>query len=345
MRGSGQGALWVVLVASWVLLFGTVSAQEPGQPSSIPAPPPGVTVLQGGEPGTVRVSINGVDLSDAASVAEALDLDPGAPANVSISMAAPENVTWEVRAIRVGLLVSGPGSEPPAALSRVMGANTTLPPGFTVIVNRTLDLSSLKNLGAGVFLMEFKVQDDAGADLYSQSFYLHVTGNPLFTVAGATVTALSVATGYGMWRLLTDLRELWETWRRHRRERAAKAAGGEARGLLSVAKATLKDREKLERRQAIRWTATGLGLGAVGLSWAQFLGYVAFDYTSTVITALEAGALFLGVALLAIALRRRWVAAQKEEPVRTLIPTGPEPAAAAPAEAPAEAPEKAPRVR
>lgn len=341
MRGSGRGALWFGVVAAWVLLLATASAQEPGQPA-LSAPPPGVVVLQGGDPGTVRVSINGVDLSDAGSVAAALDLDPGAPANVSISMSAPENVTWEVRAIRVGLLVSGPGSEPPTALTRVMGANTTLPPGFTVIVNRTLDLSTLKNLGAGVFLMEFKVQDDVGADLYSQSFYLHVTGNPLLTVAGATVTAVSVATGYGVWRLVTDLREFWETYRRHRQEKAHRAAHAEGRSILAAARETLKDRERLERRQAIRWSATGLGLGAVALSWAQFLGYVAFDYTSTLITALEMAALFLGVALLLIALRRRWVAWQKEEPVRTLVPTGPEPAAGEP---PAEAPEKAPRAR
>lgn len=329
-------------MASLLLLPATALAQDAGQPS-LPAPPPGVTILRGGDPGTVRVSINGMDLTEAQSVAAALDLDPGAPANVSIQMTPPDNVTWEVRAIRVGLLVSGPGSEAPAALTRVMGANTTLPPGFTVIVNRTLDLSSLKNLGAGVFLMEFKVQDAAGTDLYSQSFYLHVTGNPLLTVAGVTVTAVSVATGYGLWRLFSDLRELWETYRRHRAERQGKPHATAGRGIVSAARATLRERERLERRQVVRWSATGLGLGAVALSWLQFLGYAAFDLTSTLVTALETAAFFLGGALLLVALRRRWVAWQKEAPVRTIIPSGPEPAAAAPPGTPEAPAAEAPR--
>ena len=342
MRGAGRRVFWVALAASWTLLAANAAAQDVPQPA-LPDLPPGVEVYPGGDPGTVKVVINGVHITDAGSVATALDLDPGAPASVSIAMTPPENVTWEVRAIRVGLLVSGPGSQAPDALSRVMGADTTLPPGYTVVVNRTLDLGSLKSLGAGVFLMDVRVQDGRGGDLYAQSFYLHVTGNPFFTVAGATVTALSVATGYGLWRLASDVRELYETWRRHRRERAAKARGGKP-NLLRQAKETLRERDRLERRQAIRWVATGLGLGAVGLSWAQFLGYAAFDYTHTLITALEVGAVFLGVALLLIALRRRLVQGGRET-VRTLVPTGPEPAPAAAQAPPEEAPAEAPRAR
>ena len=337
---AGRRLLLPATLLAVVLLLPAAFAQEPG-PAEGEAPastlPPGVSVHQGGEPGTVRVTINGVDVDDAASVADALAVDPRAAANVSISMTPPEGVTWEVRAIHVGLLVSGPGSEPPSALSRAMPARTTLPPGFTVVVNRTLDLSSLKDLGAGVFLMQARVEDASGTELYARTFYVHVTGNPFLTVAGAAVTAMSVATGYGLWRLVSDLREFHETWRRHRRERAARL--DEGKGIVGTAKATLADRDRLERRQAIRWTATGLGLGAVGLSWAQFLGYVAFDAMSLVLTTLEAGALTLGVALLLIALRRRMVRAGQKERVRTLVPTGPEPAPAR------EAPGEAPRAR
>lgn len=297
--------------------------------------PEGVTIEEGTGEG-VRVLLDGVDIAGADAPLRAVPVDPARPGNLTIRLSPPPGVeAWEIRGFGVGLLVSGPGSTPPASLTRNVPTTTTIPQGYTVVINRTLELEDIKGLGAGVFLMQVTVADDHDATLYAQSFYVHVVGNPFLTASGAIVTVMSVATGYGLWTLLQDLREFWEAYKRHRKEKAEKAAAkaavsamGKPRATKVVSKARElhRERERLEKgRRPVRWTATGLGLGAVALSWAQFLGYVAFDLSGLVITTLEVGAVFLTLALVLAAVRKNLLAKapRLEGPFVSLTPDGP----------------------
>lgn len=356
---------WLVpLVAVLLILAPAAAEQHANEPPSEPTPEPsqeppsgpthvppgaaaggelgdGIEFVVGGEPG-VSVSVNGIDVKAADAPRHSLPLDPRAPANLSVRLAPPPGQWWNLTGFKVGLMVSGPGSSPPDALSRLSPSESEIPPGVTVFVNRTIDLTALESIGAGVFLMRVEaVERDAGI-VYAQEFYVHVTGNPLLTVAGVAVTALSVATGYGLWRLVSDLKEFVDTYRRHRRRVAE--AKRRAKGVVGAALAVHHEAERIERTRFLRWTATGLGLGAVLLSWAAFFGYVAFDAMGIVVGALETGTIFLGVALVLAAVKRRIEAFRRRHVVRSLTPTGPEPlAGAAPApEAPLPPPPRPP---
>lgn len=275
---------------------------------------------QGGEPG-ISASIGGSPLADASSPGGAIRVDPDAPVDLSISIAPPPDTTWRVKSISVGLLVSGPGSEPPDAFVKTTVANSTLPPGFTVVVNRSVELSSLKRVGAGTFLMEAQVRDVNDTDLYTQEFYVRIPASlaTMMTAQGATLTAISVATGYGFWSIGRDVKELRDTWARHRkRKEAAKLdvigktehlaedlvarTGKPAAQVVDVHRAAQDAERSLG---PVRWAATGLGLGGVVIAWGQFLGYVAFDLTNLLVTAMEVCAAFLTIALVANALIRR----------------------------------------
>lgn len=296
-------------------------------------------VYQGGAPG-VRVTAAGLPIEGAASAGAAIDIDPAAPLEVSISISPPAGETWEVRAVSVGLLVNGPGSEPPEILVRRSETESSLPPGWTVVINRTVELSALKRVGAGTFLMEAKVLDAAEAPLYAQTFYVHVPASvgTLLTAQGAALTAMSVATGYGLWQLAKDVKELRDAWDRHRKrkELARLDAIGRAEHTLEelASKAGTKLASAVELHRAlqakekglgpVRWSATGLGLGGVTLAWLQFLGYVALDAGTLLLTALEAGAIFLTLALLANTLIRRAKAkTEARGSARSIVPEGP----------------------
>lgn len=312
-----------------LLLLPLALAQAPPSNATLPE---GVTIEQGGEPG-VHVLVNGVDVGDATEPRGAIGFDPGSEANLTILLAPPPGVTWEIRTFEVGLLVTGAGGKP--AYVRDMPTETTIPPGYTVAVHRSVDLSAFQSVGAGLFLMEVKVKDATGADLYGQEFYVHVQGNPLLTVAGATVTVISVGTGYGIWQILRDLKEVKKARDRHRAKEEAegrlaklvKVAGAGldvtagVEGVASAAGDADARASRLEKRRPIAWTATGLGLGGVGISWAQFLGYVPLDVGNLLAWSLGTAALFLTLALLVAAMARRL---RERGRTRTLIPEGPE---------------------
>jgi hypothetical protein len=303
------GARWVtvLLVVAMMFALPTGTAQDPW-------------VYMGGEPGVI-VTVGGNDIMLAADAGSAIPVDPSEPVNISISIAPPANTTWRVRAVTVGLLVSGPNSTPPDALLRQNAADADLPPGFTVVLNRTIDLGALERAGAGTFLMQVEVLDENETALYSQEFYLRVSASfaALLTVQGATITAVSVATGYGFWQLAKDGKEMRDAWERHRKkkERAKLDVIGAAEHVVEevgvkvghgVDKAVALHRAVQESEKQLglfRWGATGLGLGGVAMAWLQFLGYLAFDGTQFFITALEGGAIFLTLALVANALLRR----------------------------------------
>jgi len=319
-------AWWLLLV----LLLPLGSAQAPQVP-------PGVEIVQGGEPG-IHVALNGADLAGAGASSAALQVDPSQPAALSLSMAPRPGVTWDIRAFSVALLVNGPGSAPPSALTKASETRTTIPPGFTVFVNRTVDLSSLKPVGAGLFLMRVQVLDANDTALYSQEFYVHVKGNFLFTASGATVTVVTAATGYGLWQVLRDLKEFYKARERHRKREDARKAGllgkaaaiagagldvtAGAEGVVSAVGDADDVANRLEKRRPIAWTATGFGLGGVGVSWAQFLGYVPLDLGNTLAWALGLGATFLTLSLVGLALYKR-LQVRSITPTRTLIPEGP----------------------
>lgn len=322
VRATVAGAAWaLLLLAPWAAV-----AQE--------APTGDVWFYEGGEPG-VTVTIDGRDIAGAHSVGQAIPVDPATPAAVSISLAPPPGQTWQVRGIRVGMLVGGPDSQPPDMLTRRFDTESFLPPGYTVIVNRTLDLSSMRSLGAGAFLMQVSVTDAGGSELYAQSFFVRVEGVPLLTAQGAAVTAVSVATGYGLWQVLKDLKELRDAYDRHRRRRqearrrlnldvvgvaehvaeeTLARAGRPAAEIVSIRRAA----DEAERALGpVRWTATGLGLGAVTMAWLQFLGYLAFDAVGTLMVALEVAAAFLTLALVGRVLLRRY---RESARTRTIVP-------------------------
>lgn len=316
-----------------VLLIPVASAQ--------PTLPPGVLV----EPGTgegIRVLLDGVDIAEADAPRTAIPVDVARPLNVTVRISPPEGVDmWEIRGFTMGLLVAGPDSQPPPQLRRQVPANTSVPANFTVSITRNVSLDEVRNLGAGVFLMQVSVVDANETTLHAQSFYVRVEGNPLLTASGAAVTALSVATGYGLWQVFKDLNELREAYRRHKRRQAearrrsldvVDLAEGKAEDL--VARTGRPAATLVEIRRAageaersfgpLRWSATGLGLGTVGLAWLQFLGYVAFDAAAFAIRALELAAGGLAVALVGNALLKRW---RESARTRTLVPEeGPAPA-------------------
>lgn len=274
----------------------------------------GVEVVQGGEPG-IRILLAGTDIQEAATPGGAIGVDPAQSVAIAIRIAPPPNVTWEIRETRVAVLLRGPGSTPPDALVRASPTDASVPPGFTVFVNRSYDLAALKPLGAGLFLMRVEVADAQDATLYTQEFYVHVLGNVLFTVAGATASVATVATGYGLWQIVKDLKEAYQARQRHRRKKAQSRAGrlaamgvsaGEGlEGLVEIAGDLDRDAERLSRRRPLAWTATGLGLGGVGISWLQFLGYVPVDVGNILVWGATSAALFLTASLVAIALQRR----------------------------------------
>ena len=290
---------------------------------------------EGGEPG-VRASIGGTDLAAASAPEAAIVVDPSTPVALSISIAPPPGETWRVRAIRVGMLVNGHGSAPPEALTRTTVANSTLPSGYTVVVNRSLELDSLKRVGAGTFLMSAEVRDAEDAALYAQGFYVRIPASlgTILTVQGAALTAVSVATGYGLWTLGKDAKELRDAWARHRRrkegtkldvigrtehlaEDLVARTGKPAADVVDLHRAAQDAERSLG---PVRWAATGLGLGGVFLAWGQFLGYVALDVTGLLVTAMEVCAAFLTVALVANALLRRSRAKREAERTVTLVP-------------------------
>lgn len=262
---------------------------------------PGLSYLEGGEPG-VRVLVGGEDVALADAPRSALRVDPGKPATIALAISPPPGETWDIRGFRVGLSLFG--GTPTERTTRESAAPARVPGGYTVLVERTADLSAMENLGSGVFRMHVAVVTTDGRVVDEKSFYVHVEGNALVSAQGVAVTALTVATAYGLWKLLSDLKELYGTWKRHRKQRAHREAAQKS-GLLQHARAVLRDKDTMERRGLLRWSATGMGLGAVVLSWAQFLGYLAFDALGLLITGLEMAAAFLVLALFAVAIRRR----------------------------------------
>jgi len=303
-----------------------------------------VSYYPGGEPG-VHVSLAGTSIELAQTPATAVDIDPSQPINVTISLAPPEGVTWEVRAISVGLLVRGPGTEPPSALTRRIDTDASLPPGYTVLINRSIDLAAMNRVGAGTFLMRADVYAADEATLFSQPFFVHVPAGvaQLLTVQGAAITAASVATGYGLWQILKDVHEMREARNRHRRREAErervlsvdvlgsaedlaeKGAAKLGKGLAAVVDLKRSARQSERKLAPVRWTATGMGLGGVAIAWLQFFGYLALDAIRLLVTALEVGAVALTVALLANALVQRQrekaaaaAAARESEQMRTI---------------------------
>lgn len=273
---------------------------------------------QGGVPGTVSIVLQDVDLAGATTLGGAVEVDPSQPVRVSITLTPPEGVTWNLSGMRVGLLLAGTAP----SYERFVEGRAMVPPGYTVVINRTVDLAGVKALGAGVFRMQVAMVDDRGGVLHAQPFYLHVEGNPVLTATGAVVTAASAATGYGLWRLVQDVRELKDAHKRHRRRKLEEVRLAE-KGVVGAAKETLRERDRLERRPHLRWTLTGTGLGAVALSWAQFLGYAAFDAMTLLLASLGTAGTFLGLSVLVVAVHRK-VAKPVAERVRTVPIQGPD---------------------
>lgn len=301
MRGSAV-ALLILLVAPLAL-----AAEGGGEAAD-------VQVVRGGEPG-IRVLVAGMDLAEADGPGHALSVDPSAPVPIGFVLAPPPNVTWEVRRIVVGVSLTDGAA--PRSLSQSSDWNSSIPPGFTVFVNQTMPMDRVQKLGVGLFRMEVAVVDEQGADLYRASFYARVEGNPFFTASGAVVTVATVATAYGLWSLLNDLREIYKARERHRKKEAehgklfklanaAVALEGGVEGVVDVAGDANADAERLARRRRLAWPATGMGLGSVGVSWAQFFGYFPVDLGNTVLAALGAGAMLFSLAILSTALARRW---------------------------------------
>ncbi len=266
--------------------------------------------------GSAQVEVNGVDVRSAALTRDALGVDASKEATLHVVLTAPPDAAWDVRAVRVSLVVASWGS----ALSRDLDVDQTVAPGGTLSLNRTVDLSALRPVGAGVYRAEVLVLATDGATLNSQSFYVRIAGNPFLTVAAAVATALSAASGYGLWRLLRDLRELNEARKRHGREREEKrraaAKVGEVlgagfdltaglEGVVGVVEGADPEAQRLAKRAPVAWTLTGLGVGGVAASWGQALGLLPFDAAGLAIAVAAGGALFLMLALLALGLAKR----------------------------------------
>jgi hypothetical protein len=200
--------------------------------------------------------------------------------------------------------------------------DATLAPGETTFVNRTVDLSPLRAVGAGLFRIEVRVFDASGAELFQTPFFVRIAGNPLLTIAGATAAVLTAASGYGLWRLLRDLRELNEARKRHRREeetaREASKAGrlqevlgagidltGGLEGVVGVVGGADAEAARLARRKPVAWTLTGLGVGGVAVSWSQALGLFPFDVADLLLAMTGVGAVFLTLSLVVFGRTRR----------------------------------------
>ncbi|HUR69540.1 MAG TPA: hypothetical protein VM370_09870 [Candidatus Thermoplasmatota archaeon] len=300
-----RGALLVCALLLLVLLP-SVAAQD------------GSWAYEGGAPG-VEVSAAGSAI-DGESPERAIPVDPTAPLALSIRVSPTDGTTWTLREIDVALLLGGPGSRATPAMERSLPSDSVVPPGWSVVVNRTADLGALRRVGAGTFLMEARVVGADGALLHAQPFFVRVAASAaaLLTLQGALLAALTLAAGYGLWQILRDLKEIRDARERHRRrERArpdvvgaaeagvkralAKGGGGLARA-VDVYDAMGEEEKGVG---VLKWSATGLGLGGVALSWLQFLGYVALDLSRLLAVALAAGGAFLLLALLARALVKR----------------------------------------
>lgn len=296
----GAGSVLALALA----LAGVASAQADG-----------VSYVEGGEPG-ITILLEGVDLREARSADSPLEVDPSGALDLSIALAPPQGVTWEIRETRVAVLLHGPDAEPPEALVRRSPTEASIPSGFTVFVNRSFELEALQPLGTGLFLMRVEVADAEGAALYAQDLYVHVLGNVFLTVAGATAVVASAATGYGLWQIVKDLKEFYKARQRHRkaqRERKAArlatlgitASDSDLEAALDVAGDVDRTAATLSRRRPLAWAATGLGLGGVAVSWMQFLGRVPVDLGETLMAASAMAAAFLTGCLLLVSLQER----------------------------------------
>lgn len=303
-------------VACLLVLLVALASPVAAQSADVPAGEAAEHFFLGGEPGVITLELDGADLRDARDVRSAVRLDPAAPSRITMTLAPPENTTWAIRTFRIVALVGAVGGP----IERTEHANVTIPPGYTVVMNRTIDLAAVERVGGGVFRLRAIVEDADGAALYDETFHVRIDAGGVFTAQGAAITVLTVASGYGLWRVLSDLKEFRDAWDRHRK-RLARAKldviGAVEDGLvdavakrgkpLAAAASVHRDIDHVEKRFGpVRWTATGLGIGAVGLSWLQYLGYAVFDLADTLAAALETAALFLGAALLAGVLTRRW---------------------------------------
>ena len=305
-RGRLPRRVRAVLLAAVVVLLAPTSAAASD-----------LWLHEGGTPG-VAIIVDGRPVASAQDPASAIRVDPGADARLSLALSPSDGTTWDVRSIEVGLLVRGPDSPPPEAFARTSGAVATVPPGWTAVVNRTLPLASLERVGSGAFLMEAEVFDASGASLDRQTFYVRIDAGlaGLLTVQGAVMVALSAAAGYGLWQVLRDLKEIRDAWKRHheraredvldKAEHVVEDVATKAGRPLAAAVDVKHAAGDLERKVGpVKWTMTGLGLGGVALCWAQYLGLVAFDVADLLLLAVQVGAAFLVLALVATAIMRR----------------------------------------
>ncbi|MHB8605626.1 MAG: hypothetical protein ACYDCK_10270 [Thermoplasmatota archaeon] len=309
-------AIVPVAIAVVALTVAGLAAAQPVSPSSPPFPE-WFAFSVGGAPG-VHFFLNGADGAGAQSLRSAIAVDPSAPLRLSVSIAPPANTTWDVRSLRMTVLVAGPDR---AGIVDERVTNATAPPGDTIYLNETIDLARARSLGTGTFLVRTSVVATDGRDLASQTFYVHLVGNVLASVGGAVVALATVAAGYGLLQLLRDLKEIHEARERHKREEEAATESRLAKG-LEAAKTALTltegatglvaaagDRDagaaRLSRSTPVKWTLTGLGLGGVAVSWAQFLGYLPVDVSQTLLTMAALGAVFLVIGLVALATVQR----------------------------------------
>lgn len=290
-------------VLASVLLFGLFAGVASAQGD-------GYTFV-GGEPG-VRVVVNGVNIASASVPSGAIEVDPSTPLAIRFTISPPANTTWEARSIRVGLQTS------PGQLAQETQWRSTIPPGFTVLVNRTVDLGALKRAGAGLFEMRVEILGENAEALYSEVFYARVPTrlDSFLTVQGALVSVGSVATGYGLWQIARDAREAYKARERHqaREARHGKVSSSVERviglsggweGIVDVAGDLDKDAERMQRRRPLAWTLTGLGLGGIVVSWLQFFGAIPLNVGDLLLAASTVGAIGLTVALCLAALAKR----------------------------------------
>ncbi|MHB8605625.1 MAG: hypothetical protein ACYDCK_10265 [Thermoplasmatota archaeon] len=312
----------------------TAAAQPPSGPL-----PSWFAYSAGGTPG-VHFYLNGRDAGSADQSSKAIPLDPGRPLNLSVWVAPPNGTIWSLRSVRVAVLLTGPGS---SGLSEERPFNASVPGGYTVYLNQSVDVGSAKNLGAGIFLVRTSVVAVNGTDVGVDTFYVHLMGNVLLSASGAIASAATVATGYGLWQIVRDVKEFHDARERHKKEEEEKAAAealaakqvgkgidyakvalnitGGVSGLVNLAGDKHKEAAELGKRAPIAWCATGLGLGAVGLTWAQFFGYLPVNVGQTLVTAATFGTIFLTLSLIAVAFYRR--AQRKKNVTRTGPPKTP----------------------
>ena len=269
--------------------------------------------------GSAIVRLDGVDLRDASAFTDAMRLDLSKPGDLTVQLTAPPDRSWDVRAARVVVVAGSVGPASVPAYSRDIPLDASLAPGETTTLQREVDLSALKVVGSGVFRVEVHIVDAGGDAVYGQPFFVRIAGNPFFTVAGATATVLTAASGYGIWKLLRDVRELNEARKRMRRDAAQRRDEHQARtlaaraisagvgltggveGVVAVVGKLDPKAARIANRRPIGWLFTGLGVGGVALSWAQALGYFPFDLGDLLVGAAAGGAVFLTVGILVAA--------------------------------------------